>query len=94
MPLKKPAPVAHGWVARRPRSLTLAPARRRLRGNGLGFKAKWLLRAARLKARPPAVVSARVDPGAEEADPCTEEAEAGSKGGEVWEGASPIILIA
>ena len=50
MPLKKPAPVAHGWVARRPRSLTLAPARRRLRGNGLGFKAKWLLRAARLKA--------------------------------------------
>ena len=26
------------------------PSRRRLHDNGLGFKAKWLLRAARLKA--------------------------------------------
>ena len=39
-------PLPHGWVARRPCTLTLAPARRRLVGNDLGDDAEQALRAA------------------------------------------------
>ena len=47
MPLKNtPPPLPHGWVARRPCTLTLASARRRLRGNDLDDATKQALRAA------------------------------------------------
>ena len=39
-------PLPDGWVARRPCTLTLAPARRRLGGNGLDDATKQALRAA------------------------------------------------
>ena len=48
-PRPRPA-LPHGWVARRPCTLTLAPARRRLRGNNLGDEDEQAVRALRAAA--------------------------------------------